>query len=45
VMGGWLASGKLKAREDVVDGIDAFPRAFDMLFSGANNGKLVLKVA
>ncbi len=45
VMGGWLASGKLKAREDIVEGIDAFPRAFDMLFSGANNGKLVLKVA
>jgi hypothetical protein len=44
-MGGWMASGKLKTREDIVDGLDAFPKAFDMLFSGANNGKLVLKVA
>ena len=44
-MGGWLQSGKLKTREDIVDGLDAFPKAFDMLFSGANNGKLVLKVA
>ena len=43
-MGGWMASGKLKTREDIVDGLDAFPQAFDMLFSGANNGKLVLKL-
>src|SRR3990167_1812010 len=45
VMAGWIASGKLKTREDIVDGLDAFPKAFDMLFSGANHGKLVLKVA
>lgn len=45
VMAGWIQSGKLKTREDVVDGFDAFPQAFDMLFTGANNGKLVLKVA
>jgi hypothetical protein len=45
VMGGWIAAGKLKTREDIVDGFDAFPKAFDMLFSGANQGKLVLKVA
>ena len=44
VMAGWIQSGKLKTREDVVDGLDAFPQAFAMLFSGANNGKLVLKV-
>jgi NADPH-dependent curcumin reductase CurA len=45
VMAGWIASGKLKTREDIVEGLDAFPQAFDMLFSGANHGKLVLKVA
>ena len=45
VMAGWIQSGKLKTREDVVEGLDAFPQALDMLFSGANNGKLVLKVA
>jgi NADPH-dependent curcumin reductase CurA len=45
VMAGWIQSGKLKTREDIVDGLDNFPKAFDMLFSGANNGKLVLKVA
>jgi hypothetical protein len=44
-MGGWLAAGKLKTREDIVNGLDKFPEAFDMLFSGANQGKLVLKLA
>lgn len=45
VMGGWIASGKLKTREDIVQGLDNFPKAFDMLFTGANQGKLVLQVA
>ena len=45
VMAGWIQSGKLKTREDIVDGLDKFPEAFEMLFTGANNGKLVLKVA
>ena len=43
-MAGWIGSGKLKTREDVVEGLDNFPKAFDMLFTGANNGKLVLKL-
>lgn len=41
---GGIQSGKLETGEDIVDGLDAFPKAFDMLFSGANNGKRVLKV-
>ena len=44
VMTGWIQSGKLETREDMVEGQDAFPKAFDMLFSGASNGKLVLKL-
>ena len=44
-MGGWIATGKLKTREDVVDGLENFPEAFQKLFSGQNNGKLVLKIA
>lgn len=44
-MGGWLASGKLKSREDIVEGLDTFPETFQKLFTGENNGKLVLKVA
>lgn len=44
-MGGWIGTGKLKSREHIVQGPDKFPEAFDMLFSGANEGKLVLQVA
>ena len=43
-MGGWLAEGKLVFDEDIVDGIEnAFP-AFMKLFSGGNDGKLILKL-
>jgi NADPH-dependent curcumin reductase len=41
----WLKEGKIKSREDVVEGIDQFPQALTMLFEGKNFGKLVLKVA
>ena len=43
-MAAWLASGRLRSREDVVEGLDSFPEHLLMLFSGANFGKLVLKV-
>ncbi len=41
----WRAAGTLKAREDIVSGLDNFPEALLMLFSGENTGKLVLEVA
>lgn len=41
---GWLASGKLKSKEDVVEGLETFPETLLKLFSGENFGKLVLKV-
>jgi NADPH-dependent curcumin reductase CurA len=44
-MAGWIAAGKLKTREDIVDGLHTFPEAFQKLFTGENNGKLVLRVA
>jgi NADPH-dependent curcumin reductase CurA len=44
-MGGWLADGKLKTREDVAEGLEGFPDTLLRLFSGDNTGKLVLKVA
>lgn len=44
-MGGWIAAGKLKTREDIVPGLETFPDTFQMLFTGKNNGKLVLQVA
>jgi hypothetical protein len=44
-LGNWHAEGKLKIREDVqAGGLDAFPDVVNMLYTGANNGKLVLKV-
>ncbi len=44
-MAGWMAEGKLVAREQVVPGgVEAFPDALLMLFRGENTGKLVLEV-
>ena len=44
-MAGWLSSGKLLSREDIVTGIENFPAALLRLFSGENNGKQVLQIA
>jgi len=44
-MGGWIGQGKLKTREDIDTGLENFPETFAKLFSGENNGKLVLKVS
>jgi len=44
-MGGWLAAGKLKSREDIVEGIETFPETLLKLFRGENFGKLAIKVA
>lgn len=43
-MGGWMAAGKLKSKEDIVEGLETFPETLGKLFSGENFGKLVLKV-
>jgi NADPH-dependent curcumin reductase CurA len=40
----WHLEGKLKAKEDIVDGIDQFPEALCKLFRGENFGKLILKI-
>ena len=44
-MAGWMADGRLKSREQVVEGLEGFPETLAKLFSGENTGKLVLKVA
>jgi NADPH-dependent curcumin reductase CurA len=44
-MAGWIADGRLVAREDVIEGFERFPDALVKLFAGENVGKLVLKVA
>jgi len=44
-LGTWHAEGKLKIREDVREGgLDAFPDVLNLLYTGGNQGKLVLKV-
>ncbi|CAG4908157.1 unnamed protein product [Acidocella sp. C78] len=43
-MAGWLRQGKLKSREDIVDGLENFPETLLKLFSGDNFGKLITKV-
>jgi NADPH-dependent curcumin reductase len=40
----WNAEGKLKAKEDIVDGIEHFPETLCKLFRGENFGKLILKI-
>ena len=42
--GPWVANGRLKARETVVDGLENMPSAFLGLFSGANTGKMLVRV-
>jgi NADPH-dependent curcumin reductase len=44
-MAGWLAAGKLKSREDIVEGLETFPDTLLKLFKGENTGKLILQVA
>jgi len=44
-LGSWHAEGKLKLREDVRDGgIAAYPEVLNLLYTGGNFGKLVLRV-
>jgi len=44
-LAGWAMAGKLKAREDIVDGLETFPDTLQKLFRGENFGKLVIRVA
>ncbi|MCA1613673.1 MAG: NADP-dependent oxidoreductase [Acidobacteria bacterium] len=44
-LGGWLAEGKLKYAENIVEGFENTPRAFLGLFAGENLGKQLVKVS
>ena len=44
-VGGWIRSGALKYREDVVDGLDNAVGAFLGLLRGENFGKLLVRVS
>ena len=43
-MSAWLHAGKIKYREDVVQGLENAPTAFLGLLAGRNFGKLIVKV-
>jgi NADPH-dependent curcumin reductase CurA len=43
-MAGWMAVGKLKSRDEIVEGCHNFPETLLKLFKGENTGKLMLKV-
>jgi len=40
----WLESGQMKTKEHFVSGIESFPKALKMLFTGDNFGKLLLTI-
>ncbi|UMB59512.1 NADP-dependent oxidoreductase [Lutibacter sp. A80] len=40
----WLAEGKLKYQETIVNGFDTIPQAFLDLFDGKNSGKMLVKI-
>lgn len=44
-VGGWLAEGRVRHREDVVEGLERAPEAFIGMLRGRNFGKLVVRVA
>ena len=44
-MAGWLSEGKLVFDEHVDDGIENALPAFMRLFSGTNDGKMILKIS
>ena len=43
-MGGLIASGQVKPRDTVVEGLERTPEAFLGLFTGANTGKMLVKL-
>jgi NADPH-dependent curcumin reductase CurA len=44
-MSAWIESGQIKYHETVLQGIENAPSAFIGLFSGNNNGKMLVKLA
>jgi NADPH-dependent curcumin reductase CurA len=43
-MSEWIKDGKLKYRDDIVDGLENAPDAFIGLFQGTNVGKRLVRV-
>jgi hypothetical protein len=43
-MVGWLADGRVKHAEHIVDGLEAAPEALNLLFTGGNTGKVIVRL-
>ena len=43
-LGGWLAEGRIKTRQDVRKGLDGALTYLDLLYTGGNTGKLLVEV-
>ncbi|MHA2225261.1 MAG: NADP-dependent oxidoreductase [Candidatus Hodarchaeales archaeon] len=41
----WYNDGKLKYREEIIEGLEEAPSAINKLFDGTNKGKLIIKVS
>ena len=44
-MGAWIRDGRVKYREDIVDGLENAPRTFMGLLEGKNFGKQIIRVS
>ncbi len=44
-LAGWLLEGKLYHSEHIVEGLDHAPEALNLLFTGSNTGKVLVKVS
>ena len=44
-MAAWIKEGRIKYREDMVDGLEQAPQAFIGLLRGENFGKRLVRVA
>ena len=44
VIAGWLGEGKIKSSEHIVEGLENAPDALNLLFTGGNTGKVIVKV-
>ena len=40
----WIREGRLRYREDMLEGIEAAPGSIETLYGGANSGKLVIRL-
>ncbi len=43
-LAGWIRTGQLKYREQILNGIEAAPGSIAQLYSGKNSGKLIIKL-